>query len=111
MRADAYRLPAQRVCEIVHELIDQPVITPIATASAVYCRVASQATRDRYGASRASNLIRTHADSFDGRALIPALRALVGTDAAEPADLDHLAATLLDAGRRPELATSLVARS
>lgn len=106
MRADAYRLPAQTVCGIVHQLIDEAIVTPIAAGSAVYCLVASEATRDGYGAGLASDLIRKHADSIDGRVLVPALRSLVngeGAKRAEHADLHRLAAALVEAGRRSEL--------
>jgi len=37
MRADAYRLPARAVYEIVLDLFDGAVVTPVAAASAVYC--------------------------------------------------------------------------
>lgn len=103
MRADAYRLPAQAVCGIVHELIDEAIVTPAAAASAVYCLVASEATRGRYGAGLASDLIRKHAHSIDGRVLVPTLHAIVGGEGAEHADLHRLAAALIEAGRRPEL--------
>ncbi|WP_213452167.1 NACHT domain-containing protein [Rhizomonospora bruguierae] len=103
MRADAYRLPGDKVCAIVHELIDEAVLTPVAAASAVYCLAASDAAAGRYGAGLASDLIREHADGIDVRALIPALRALVDGQKTEPVDLDRLVAALIEAGRRPEL--------
>ncbi|GAB3853042.1 NACHT domain-containing protein [Dactylosporangium cerinum] len=103
MRADAYRLPAQAVCGIVHELIDEAIVTPAAAASAIYCLVTSDATRGWYGANLTSDLISNHADSIDSRVLIPALRALIGGEETEHADLRRTAELLAEAGRRPEL--------
>lgn len=103
MRADAYRLPAQTVCEIVHGLIDEVRLTPDAAVSAVYCLVASEATLDGYGAGLASRLIDENAESIDGRVLVPALRSLVGGPGVDGEQLHHLALAITDAGRRPEL--------
>lgn len=103
MRADAYQLPPQTVCGIVHQLMDEAVVTPVAAASAVYCLVASQATRDPYGASLAARLIQEHAASIDGRVLLPALRALVNGAGPEGVGFRALGVALAEAGRRSEL--------
>ncbi|WP_196199609.1 hypothetical protein [Plantactinospora alkalitolerans] len=103
MRADAYRLPAEEVCGIIHQLIDEAVVTPVAAASAIYCLATSQAAHDGYGASLATTLIQKHADSIDGRILVLALRAMAGGDEPARVDLAGLAVTLIEAGRRPEL--------
>ncbi|RLK09753.1 hypothetical protein DER29_6315 [Micromonospora sp. M71_S20] len=103
MRAEARRLPPEKVCEIVHELIDEGKVTPRAAVSAVQCLVASGATEDRYGASLTSDLINAHARSIDGRVLVAALRAIAAGKEAGLAEFPRLAAALIEAGRQPEL--------
>ncbi|GIJ30638.1 hypothetical protein Vqi01_58000 [Micromonospora qiuiae] len=103
MRAAAHRLPSSEVCAMVHELINEGSVTPGAAISAIHCLVASRATDDGYGAGLAADLIRKHAHSVDAPVLVPALRAIVGGDGAEHADLPSLAVALIEAGRRPEV--------
>lgn len=103
MRAEAHRLPPNKVCEIVHELIDEGCMTLHAAICAIDCLVASRAAEDSYGASLTSDLIQEHAHSIDRRVLVPALRAIVRGKGAEHADLPRLATALIKAGRQPEL--------
>ncbi|MER5336935.1 hypothetical protein [Micromonospora sp. NPDC002717] len=103
MRAEAHRLPPDKVCGIVHELIDEGCMTLRAAVCAIHCLVASRAADDSYGASLTSDLIREHAHSIDRHVLVPALRAIVDGKGAEHADLPRLAAALIEAGRQPEL--------
>jgi hypothetical protein len=101
MRADAYRLPADGVCGIVHAMIDEAAVTADAAASAVYCLLLSGAVRGAYGAGLAIDLIKDHAASVDGRVLLLALPSLVSSD--HP-DLARLAETLVATERLAEVA-------
>jgi hypothetical protein len=98
MRADAHRLPAQTVFDIVNTLI----LTPPAANSAIYCLVASRSIHDWQGANLTSKLIRRFVDSIDGRVLVLALRALVG-NGVEHVDLSGLVMAVVDSGRRTDL--------
>ena len=103
MRAAAPRLPAQDVCAMVHELLDEANMNSRAAASAVHCLVGSGAAGGWYGAGLAADLIRKHAHSIDDLVLVAALQSIVDGDGAEHADLSSLAVALIEAGRRPEL--------
>jgi hypothetical protein len=104
MRAEAHRLPPEKVCEIVHQQLDYGWMTVRAAASAIHCLVASTATEDWYGALLTSDLIREHTHGIDVHALVTGLRALAGSRHPEAADLlPGLAAALTEAGRQPDL--------
>jgi hypothetical protein len=104
MRSDAFRLPAQTVCEIVERLAYEAIVTPDAVASAVYCLTVSGAIGDSLGADLVYRFTRAQPDNMDARILIPAVRALLaGGKRSDPADLRRLAGSLIEAGRRAEL--------
>ncbi|MGQ5263306.1 NACHT domain-containing protein [Micromonospora sp. ZYX-F-536] len=103
MRTSAHRLPPGRVCEMVHELIDEGCMTSRAAISAISCLVVSRAAEDPYGASLASDLIRQHAREVPGALLVPALRAILGGEGAGPTAIAGLSEALVGAGRRSEL--------
>ncbi|MEU6024839.1 ATP-binding protein [Micromonospora sp. NPDC047134] len=103
MRGEARRLPPARVCELVHQLIDEGLMTARAAVSAIQCLTESTAVDDWYGASLASDLIAKHAGSIDHDVLVSASRALVDSRGANPRDLQYLATVLSADGRRAEL--------
>jgi hypothetical protein len=96
MRADAYRLPAQTVCDIIRASI----IIPSAAESAVYCLVVSKAVRGRTGAGLVHALLLEDMDIIDGRVLVSALRALARSG---HGDLSDLAKALERTELRPEI--------
>ncbi|GLY24252.1 hypothetical protein [Micromonospora sp. NBRC 101691] len=104
MRVEAHRLPPEKVCEIVHQQLDEGWMTVRAAASAIHCLVASSATEAWYGALLTSDLIGGYAYGIDVGALVTALHALVGSREPEASSLlPRLAAALTEAGRRPDL--------
>ncbi|MEV4351165.1 hypothetical protein AB0J83_42450 [Actinoplanes sp. NPDC049596] len=99
MRADAYRLRPDDVCDIVSGLMHNAVVTADAAASAVYCLTTSGAARHSAGADLASRLIEEHTE-IEACVLVPALRAIV-EGMSHPRE--EISEVLTYAGRRPEL--------
>ena len=103
VRAEAHRLPARRVCEIVHMLIDEARLTGRAAGHAVECLVASGAVGTAldedhfYGDQLVSQLIHYH-PGIESRVLVSALHAMTSRE-----DRDQVVAHLAKTGRRSDL--------